>query len=509
MIRRLALLVALALAGAGSATFVLRVGETIAAPAGSVFATTTVVADGVSTGTVQLSSVSVTGLASHSTRAWVKSLGDWFVLGPAIGSAQTNVVVTATDGRQWVRQNIPNPIFLAAKFWAISETNGSDENAGWGATQTAADAVPLKTMAELDRRLSGCVGVVSGWTCHQLSNITSGVPLKNVKSDVVGNTPIWLGTRTTLLTSSNTTYTAENPAANTGATLAITDIPASWTASGYIGKMLVSGDGLRFAWTQKDNGSKTARITTPNNCDSSTGNPGTETTFTSGESISIVDLTSLPCFPFGDDNVGSLVADVAMTAPSVNVTSVSFGATTRVFRSSLAKFRASSRPGVLVSFSAAQFKTGTTLFGASYSIVSSGILSSNMTIGGGGSFSISHGNLDVQAGSISVTDRGGFTAFGTNSSLSAFDCTSTVLTVSDESQSGKSVRFNTAATIYGSGNSGAILSIPSGVTATLPPAANCTITTGSLNTLSVAGVAKNFSDMPYVDTSKMAAVINN
>lgn len=446
--------------------------------------------------------------ASAVNTVFVETVGDFFrfVRGSSL-TPSSNYVVASSDGLgQWFRMGIPNQKFLAAKFWSISESGGDDENQGWGATQAAADAAPLKTMAELDRRLSGCESVVAGWTCHQMTNITAGTPLKNMRSTVVGNAPIWLGTRTALLTSTNTTYTAENPAANTGATLAITDIPTSWTASGYIGKMVVSGDGLRFAWAQKDNGSKTARITTPANPNASTGNPGSATTFTSGESISVVDLVTLPCFPFGDGVIGALVADVAMTSPSFNVTTVSFGSTTRIFRSSFAAFRTTARPGVLVSFSSVQFKTGTVLFGGLYSVGSSGILTSGMTVGGGGSLSLSHGSMDVQAGSISVTDRGGFVGFGTTSSLSAFDCTSTVLSVLDESQSGKSVRINSAGLLYGSGNTSNILSIPSGVTAALPVVANCTMTTSG-SALSVAGTSKNFSDMPYVDTTKMAAVL--
>jgi len=440
---------------------------------------------------------------------FVETVGDFFRFQRGgTATVVANQVVASLDGQgQWHRMGIPNQMYLAAKFWAISETSGSDESRGWGSTQAEADLVPIKTMAELDCRLSGCLSLPSGWTCHQLSNITVGLPLKNARSSEASLTPQWVGTRTTVFTSAGTTYTAENAAANTGPTLAISTLPVSWTASGYVGKLVVSGDGLRCAWALKDNGSKTARLTAPCNPVAATGSVGTEQAFVNGETVNVVDLSALPCWPFREDMAGAIVSDVAITTASVTRTLVLFGASTSLIRSSLTTFKADARPGVLVAFGSVLFGSGF-LFGADYSTAFCGALNASLGVSGRASFSVSHSEFDMQNSNIVISAMAGFTAFGTDSHLAIFDCTATALVVSDEAALGKAVRFNQLATIYGSGNTAAILSIPSGVLASLPPAALCTVTTSFGSTLTVVGVAKNFADMPYVDTTKLSGVVN-
>lgn len=89
-----ALLAALFLVAAGGAA-------RAANPPGTSLPTTTVVVDGISTGTVKLTTYSVTGLPSYATRAKVKG-GAYFDLVPATGSPADGVtIVDAPDGRQW------------------------------------------------------------------------------------------------------------------------------------------------------------------------------------------------------------------------------------------------------------------------------------------------------------------------------------------------------------------------------------------------------------------------
>jgi len=72
-----------------------------APPQGTALPTTTVVCDGISTGAIQLQTVSVTYLYSQSTRARIKGSANEYVLVPHVGTADGVNLVDASDGRQW------------------------------------------------------------------------------------------------------------------------------------------------------------------------------------------------------------------------------------------------------------------------------------------------------------------------------------------------------------------------------------------------------------------------
>jgi len=130
VIRRLALLAALVLLGAAPA---------LAAPAGTTFATTTVVVDGITTGTVKLTTLSVLGFPSYATRARVK-LGAFFDLVPNTGSPADNInIVDAPDGRQWTivggAGGVSNPVPNSQLANMANGTTKCRTTAGTGAPE--------------------------------------------------------------------------------------------------------------------------------------------------------------------------------------------------------------------------------------------------------------------------------------------------------------------------------------------------------------------------------------
>lgn len=68
---------------------------------GSILPTSTVVVDGVASGSVQLGNVNVTGLPNYATRAFVKTSGIYYNLVPAAGSPDGVNTVATNDGRMW------------------------------------------------------------------------------------------------------------------------------------------------------------------------------------------------------------------------------------------------------------------------------------------------------------------------------------------------------------------------------------------------------------------------
>jgi len=73
-------------------------------PAANLFSSKTVICNGISSGSVQLSAIDVTGLPSYATQAWVITSQAWFDLVPNTGlppDGATLINANSTDSRQW------------------------------------------------------------------------------------------------------------------------------------------------------------------------------------------------------------------------------------------------------------------------------------------------------------------------------------------------------------------------------------------------------------------------
>lgn len=157
MIRRAALLAAiLAVAALSLAT---------AAPAGTTFATTTVVVDGITTGTVKLTTLSVVGFPSYATRAKVKN-GAYFDLVPNTGSGADNVnIVDAPDGRQWTivggAGGVSNPV---PNNQLANMANGTTKCRTTAGTGNPEDCTPTQERAVLGLSTVATTGAFSDTT---------------------------------------------------------------------------------------------------------------------------------------------------------------------------------------------------------------------------------------------------------------------------------------------------------------------------------------------------------
>ncbi len=293
ILRRLALLVLLSFACDGSPAFA------VPPPAGSVQAVKVITCDGVDSGTTNLTTVTVTGFPSYATQAWVDSVGDWFVLGPAEATAQPEVVVPASDGRQWVRQFIPNPKWQKQNTWSVDESNAtglaSDENT------CADDTHPCLTIDEFVRRMGHVVltqAVAVRWlsdTTHysiDLSAITGSnqaalAPTTNYPLVIVGVPTV---IRTGILTG----------ATNAPWTVSDSSLPVSWSASGCLStssgvRVIRKTDGSKHAMMGYENSVKTAQVSPTNGYSETWSVAGTASaSFTPGDAYEVL---SVPKFP--------------------------------------------------------------------------------------------------------------------------------------------------------------------------------------------------------------------
>ncbi len=191
--------------------------------------------------------------------------------------------------------------YLNALFWAIDPVNGSDANIGWGASQAAADLVPIKTIAEWRRRVSGAV-FNSRVQIHAL-NDSSNLDDSRFYGFSVGASGevVLYGTPTVLFAGTLTTYVGMSAAANARWSVTDTAIPTSWTASGGVtttsgSRWIRKAGGTTHAHLLKDLGSKTCQIGTPfSHTELPTG--GTLVTavdFANGDAYEVVKLTKWP-----------------------------------------------------------------------------------------------------------------------------------------------------------------------------------------------------------------------
>lgn len=270
--------------------------------AGFALSATHLTADGISTGTVRLSTLSVTSMPSFATRAWVKSVGDWFTLSPTTGAAADGAtVITAADGRQWVRQFIPNPKWRIQATWSIDESNAtglaSDENT------CADDAHPCLTIDEFVRRMQK--QPVTGTIVVRWLSDTTHVQV-NLSAMAPGHTPlplpegypaiVFMGVPTVLRTGTLTGATTAPW------TVSDSTLTTSWAASGLLSsssgtRMIRKTDKTKHAFLAYENVAKTAQTSPANGFTEDpvwfpAGTPSA--TFSAGDAYEVL---SLPKFP--------------------------------------------------------------------------------------------------------------------------------------------------------------------------------------------------------------------
>ena len=273
--------------------------------------TATLTVDGVSTGALQLGSFPVTGLVSYQTRAWVKSVGRWFDLVPAEAPAQPLVVIDAPDGRQWVSTETPNQQFLAATFWSVSPQRGSDEAIGWGMTEEEADAHPLRTYHELNRRLVGwnqnntCAGMPDlSLSIHNLDAVNTEDTFAVLTNLISPNYQKYVRIRGTLnpvdvnaVDREITGYVPADPVTNTEREIIIAGLGL---APQYVGKIVQTVDGQRTGVVTRQNAADRLAINEIRDGAAAIDGSGVTAVsdFAVGDHVSFLDPTQLADWPF-------------------------------------------------------------------------------------------------------------------------------------------------------------------------------------------------------------------
>ncbi len=181
--------------------------------------------------------------------------------------------ISATTGTAiWVDVQYASPTWWGKPFWTIDPSGGDDENLGWGANAAQSDSRPLRTMAEVIRRLRG--SEISSLTLIRLlGDINEDVWIGGINSpqggqDVgVENAFIAIVGVPTVI-HSGTLTAVQAQAGNNRGYLEDTSIPTSWAESGLVSgsstpRLIQSTSTNRKAWVLKDLGSKRCQIDTP------------------------------------------------------------------------------------------------------------------------------------------------------------------------------------------------------------------------------------------------------
>lgn len=454
---------------------------------------------------------------------FVETVGDFWRYVPAGALAIDPLTCVASgDGHgQWVRMNIANQRWLQARFWAISEATGNDETGHPGTDRATASATPLKTMAEIQRRQVG--QTMSGTLeIFQIGAISPGntTPLTNIRTSDGNGVPYWCGQKILLFTGTVTSYAAANPGANVGPLLIVNSLGGTWSNSGtggasLVGCLIESADGVRAAIVQKDMGGKLARLTQPNDSSGIGFSPGTAQVFTATETIKVYALPSLPCYPFGPDTQFPVIEYVDLSCGGLF--NQFFPGSSEVTWSRCVFEGSTLGPGggvVMTSgnhsgdFLTCSFTNGQVqIWGGTYLISWCGVRDGDLSVENG--TIAPETPIDIQNGSLGCVN--GAIVFAGSSTLGAFDCTTPVLSVADEATPGRSIRFrsnDTSQPIYGTGNTGALVSLSPGTSATLPLASVITAVTSAAHPFLVAGVGVDLADIPYTDLMTMAGINN-
>lgn len=187
--------------------------------------------------------------------------------------------------------------------WAVDPANVSgladDENAGGASTEAAAKLVPLLTIEELDRRLTGVVwqpSMTRVWV-HQMSNCTTRSRLHRPRNSTTQ--AIWLGDLTSTTTATTISgYVTKNDAANTGYQMDLT------AAATHVGEMILTTNN-KTAWVLGAISTNVAQISIPmfmvGANDQRNGFSGEPGDFVNGETFQCYNLPKLVAWPWAGD----------------------------------------------------------------------------------------------------------------------------------------------------------------------------------------------------------------
>jgi len=213
---------------------------------------------------------------------------------------------------------LPNPIYLAAKYWSVGP-GGSDEAQCWGATQAEADAVRCATMSEINHRLTGWDGSTEGWypgwsgpSIHLTGTIdaASFSVLTNLRAKNSTTFPRVYGDFVPVdAGSSMRTITAYQPAVPATDTERTVTIAGLGLAPQYAGMAMVSADGTKMAYVTRQPAPDQlaiaqVRVNTAVPLDAAIdGSCGVVGDFTVGDVVSIYNMITLPDWPYASDSV--------------------------------------------------------------------------------------------------------------------------------------------------------------------------------------------------------------
>jgi hypothetical protein len=183
-------------------------------------------ADGIATGTVQLSSLAATSLADGTT-AYVDSVSAFFKLAQSSLTTDAITVIAASGkaGYQWQRLSQQSPTYWSQTSWTIDPSGGNDENPGTSLS-------PLKTWAEWARRTHRAQ-ISTAVTVTVVSDMTDADDMV-VDLDTIGSGTLTIqGTTSVVATTTVTAAQARTPASNQA-----NEITTSADLSSYVGSLL-------------------------------------------------------------------------------------------------------------------------------------------------------------------------------------------------------------------------------------------------------------------------------
>jgi hypothetical protein len=461
----------------------------------------------VATNAAALAATSETGFTEGNI-AYVQTFGRFFSWHP--GQSLTPVAGSVINGPtgQWTDMGVPNAKYLAASFWAIDPANGNDENQGWGATQVAADAVPLKTLAELNRRMIG--SNISGTVVfHLLGDVptSDSIVLSNVKSFHGFGQPIFVGKKTQIGSDYTVSaYATAVPAANTGYLLTATGIGAA----GNLGKLVTNAAENKWAFIQASVTADQVRLTNPNNYDAIAFSGGYSTVFTVSETVRVWNLPILQQFPFAHDCSFPYVeaCHILGSSSSGLFDNTQFGTIAPFISHSLIDgvvFQGGIQGGFngcLFALNGSNLSNGTSMY-----LYGCGVRGVNLLYTGG--TPLWSANLDLENAQISLSDSCQAFFNDPSCSLSIFDVPNTIANgaaVFANARSSLTV-FTSSSRIWGSGNSAFIYKAGRGACGAISASVS-TVVTSAAHPISLAGTQYDFVGIPIADTAT-GSFINN
>jgi len=259
-------------------------------------------ADGITTGSRQLSTL--TPPLSGMYIVYVASRGDFFrlertsTLTPVDGE-----IVAAVGGGNFLRMGVANPTWLSQLFWSVDPIGGDDENAGCSmVSQAAADAIPLKTIREANRRQIG--SEIQGNVIWKIINsipLSDSTYMNNVRGKNGLGTPVMIGRKIQVGSPYTViSWTPANPTTGGGGTGFILEATGIGNAIN-LNKLFESADGVKVSIIMASIDANHVRVLVRSDADPIAASLGTPQSFAPGDTIVVYDLPQVPMLMFPPD----------------------------------------------------------------------------------------------------------------------------------------------------------------------------------------------------------------